>query len=284
MLPSIALRAATDGLGVLLECRVDSEHPLANTAIAAVSTRMRIVIVALLSRSHPLTRCSTLQLCDLERVLSVRCERVLAHIPRRYHCNDRLGRTLLRTHERALDARRARGSRPAVRALAGADADGRRAACATPTSRTTTSTDRSAASPACRCCGRWAACCRRTGSSARCRRSAAIGCRAATPRSASSSSPATICPVGVSRRHRIGIDHVGLNCAVCHSGTVRDTPTSAPRLVLGMPAHQLDLQGFVQFVLECTLDSAASPPRPCGPRSRAMAAPTRSSGCCCAPA
>ena len=24
-------------------------------------------------------------------------------------------------------------------------------------------------------------------------------------------------PVGVSRRHRIGIDHVGLNCAVCHS-------------------------------------------------------------------
>jgi hypothetical protein len=62
-------------------------------------------------------------------------------------------------------------------------------------------------------------------------------------------------PVGVSRRHRIGIDHVGLNCAVCHSGTIRDTPTSAPRLVLGMPAHQLDLQGFVQFVLECTLDS-----------------------------
>jgi hypothetical protein len=62
-------------------------------------------------------------------------------------------------------------------------------------------------------------------------------------------------PVGVSRRHRIGIDHVGLNCAVCHSGTVRDTPTSPPRIVLGMPAHQLDLQGFVQFVLECSLDS-----------------------------
>jgi mono/diheme cytochrome c family protein len=62
-------------------------------------------------------------------------------------------------------------------------------------------------------------------------------------------------PVGVSRRHRIGIDHVGLNCAVCHSGTLRDTPTSPPRIVLGMPAHQLDLQGFVQFVLECSLDS-----------------------------
>ena len=79
-------------------------------------------------------------------------------------------------------------------------------------------------------------------------------------------------PVGVSRRHRIGIDHVGLNCAACHSGTVRDTPTSAPRLVLGMPAHQLDLQGFVQFVLDCTLDSRvtaeavrASVPRGSGP-------------------
>src|SRR5689334_13903806 len=46
-------------------------------------------------------------------------------------------------------------------------------------------------------------------------------------------------PVGVSRRHRIGLDHVGLNCAACHSGTVRDTPTSAPRVVLGMPAQQL---------------------------------------------
>ena len=36
---------------------------------------------------------------------------------------------------------------------------------------------------------------------------------------------------------------------------MRDTPASPPRLVLGMPAHQLDLQAFVQFVLECTLDS-----------------------------
>jgi cytochrome c5 len=62
-------------------------------------------------------------------------------------------------------------------------------------------------------------------------------------------------PVGVSRRHRNGIDHVGLNCAVCHSGTVRESPTAAPRIVLGMPAHQLDLQRFVEFVLDCTLDN-----------------------------
>ncbi|NOT25822.1 MAG: cytochrome c [Acidobacteria bacterium] len=62
-------------------------------------------------------------------------------------------------------------------------------------------------------------------------------------------------PIGVSRRRRMGIDHVGLNCAACHTGTVRDTPQSAPRIVLGMPAHQLDLQSFVEFVLECSLDN-----------------------------
>jgi len=62
-------------------------------------------------------------------------------------------------------------------------------------------------------------------------------------------------PIGISRRRRIGIDHVGLNCAVCHTGTVRDTPSSAPRIVLGMPAHQLDLQRFVAFVTDCSLDN-----------------------------
>jgi len=61
-------------------------------------------------------------------------------------------------------------------------------------------------------------------------------------------------PIGVSRRRRIGLDNVGLNCAVCHTGTVRETPKSPPRIVLGMPANRLDLQAFVQFVLECSLD------------------------------
>ena len=61
-------------------------------------------------------------------------------------------------------------------------------------------------------------------------------------------------PIGISRRRRIGVDHVGLNCAVCHTGTVRDAPNAAPRIILGMPAHQLDLQKFVEFILECSLD------------------------------
>lgn len=62
-------------------------------------------------------------------------------------------------------------------------------------------------------------------------------------------------PIGVSKRRRFGVDQVGLNCAVCHTGTVRDTPGAKPSIMLGMPAHQLDLQGFVTFVLDCTLDN-----------------------------
>jgi len=69
------------------------------------------------------------------------------------------------------------------------------------------------------------------------------------------SEPGRDLPIGVSRRRRLGIEQVGLNCAVCHTGTVRETPAAEPRIVLGMPANRLDLQGFVQFVLECSLDN-----------------------------
>ena len=66
-------------------------------------------------------------------------------------------------------------------------------------------------------------------------------------------------PVGVSRRFRLGIDQVGLNCAVCHVGTVRDAPGAPPRVIAGMPAHQLDLQDLFRFVLDCTLDERFTP-------------------------
>jgi hypothetical protein len=62
-------------------------------------------------------------------------------------------------------------------------------------------------------------------------------------------------PIGISRRRRLGIDHAGLNCATCHTSTLRDTADGARRVVLGMPAQQLDLQAFVQFVQDCTLDN-----------------------------
>jgi hypothetical protein len=62
-------------------------------------------------------------------------------------------------------------------------------------------------------------------------------------------------PIGISRRRRLGVDQVGFNCAICHTGTVRDAPGAPPRIVLGMPSHQLDLQALVNFVLECSLDN-----------------------------
>src|SRR5215217_1938675 len=49
-------------------------------------------------------------------------------------------------------------------------------------------------------------------------------------------------PIGVSRRRRFGVEQIGFNCAVCHTSTVRDSPGGPRRIVLGMPAQQLDLQ------------------------------------------
>jgi mono/diheme cytochrome c family protein len=58
-------------------------------------------------------------------------------------------------------------------------------------------------------------------------------------------------PVGVSKRNVQGIDRVFVNCAVCHVGTVRDAPGGARRIVAGMPANNLDLQGFERFLFAC---------------------------------
>ncbi|MGE3501434.1 MAG: hypothetical protein AB7H19_06240, partial [Porticoccaceae bacterium] len=61
-------------------------------------------------------------------------------------------------------------------------------------------------------------------------------------------------PVGMSRRRQMGIDRVFLNCAVCHTSTVRTSPEAEPMLVPGMPANQLDLMGFQKFVQACVND------------------------------
>lgn len=60
-------------------------------------------------------------------------------------------------------------------------------------------------------------------------------------------------PVGFSIR-RVYIDRVGMNCALCHTGTVRDTPQSAPRVIEGMPANKFDLQGYARFLYACAKD------------------------------
>jgi len=61
-------------------------------------------------------------------------------------------------------------------------------------------------------------------------------------------------PVGVSMRNYRGVDLVYLNCAVCHTGTVRDTAGSDPRVVPGMPANTFDLGAWGHFLTTVPLD------------------------------
>ena len=87
-------------------------------------------------------------------------------------------------------------------------------------------------------------------------------------------------PIGFSVRHR-AIDWVGLNCAVCHVGTLRvtegldpsrlyrhtpvafavaekdaDARTSSDRraIILGMPANSVDLTAYFEFLFDCAQD------------------------------
>lgn len=60
-------------------------------------------------------------------------------------------------------------------------------------------------------------------------------------------------PIGFGRR-RVYLDRLGLNCAICHTGTVRDTPESKPRIILGMPANRFDLQAYFRFLSDCASD------------------------------
>ncbi len=62
-------------------------------------------------------------------------------------------------------------------------------------------------------------------------------------------------PIGFSkRRMQGGITRVGLNCAVCHTATVRESLKAEPQIVLGMPAHQLDLLAYFKFIFDCAGD------------------------------
>lgn len=66
-------------------------------------------------------------------------------------------------------------------------------------------------------------------------------------------------PVGMSMRRHLGLDRVFLNCAVCHTSTLRTSPTARPELINGMPANRLDLMGFQKFMYECMSDRRFTP-------------------------
>jgi len=60
-------------------------------------------------------------------------------------------------------------------------------------------------------------------------------------------------PIGTSYRvDRVPL--VGLNCATCHAGTYRESPSAPRQVVLGMPANQMDLQAYARFLTACAKD------------------------------
>jgi mono/diheme cytochrome c family protein len=46
----------------------------------------------------------------------------------------------------------------------------------------------------------------------------------------------------------------GLNCATCHVGTLRESAGSPRRIIAGMPAIHMDLQGYARFLTNCAQD------------------------------
>jgi mono/diheme cytochrome c family protein len=61
-------------------------------------------------------------------------------------------------------------------------------------------------------------------------------------------------PVGTSKRRYQGIDRVFVNCAVCHTSTVRAAPDKPALLVSGMPAALFNMQAFETFFFRCAAD------------------------------
>jgi hypothetical protein len=55
-------------------------------------------------------------------------------------------------------------------------------------------------------------------------------------------------PIGMSMRRTMGVDRVYFNCALCHTGSVREAPGAEAEIVLGMPANTFDLGALVTFM------------------------------------
>jgi mono/diheme cytochrome c family protein len=62
-------------------------------------------------------------------------------------------------------------------------------------------------------------------------------------------------PIGTSFRSGNG-DRVGLNCATCHVGTLRESADAPRRVIVGMPANQMDLQAYGRFLTACATGPA----------------------------
>src|SRR6185436_16409670 len=55
------------------------------------------------------------------------------------------------------------------------------------------------------------------------------------------------------------IDVVGLNCAACHVGSIRESPDATPLIYPAMPSNTVDLLRFFQFLFDCANDPLFTP-------------------------
>jgi mono/diheme cytochrome c family protein len=60
-------------------------------------------------------------------------------------------------------------------------------------------------------------------------------------------------PVGFSKR-TIGFERVGVNCALCHTGTLREDANGVPAIYLGAPATTADILGYQRFLFRSAAD------------------------------
>src|SRR6186713_1489949 len=60
-------------------------------------------------------------------------------------------------------------------------------------------------------------------------------------------------PIGLSKV-TIGFPRVGINCAVCHTSSVRLRPGGVPMIVAAGPAHQTAEQQYLRFLFACASD------------------------------
>lgn len=65
--------------------------------------------------------------------------------------------------------------------------------------------------------------------------------------------PGHLRPIGTTVRE-LPVEIVGLNCAACHTGTMRDAPGGERRLLLGASSVNFDIEGYFQFLLAVAQD------------------------------
>jgi hypothetical protein len=66
-------------------------------------------------------------------------------------------------------------------------------------------------------------------------------------------------PIGLSRRTMQGVERAWFNCALCHTGTVREEANGPQTIIPAMPSNNLDLHSLITFVVSMADSPQLSP-------------------------